>query len=349
MDRCSFFCRGWAWLFLLIPIALLLPLLFFKWGTIETAVATNATGALQEKEIRWAKVTTFYRGRDVLITGTAPSRKAIAQAKAIARQADGVRIVQVDPTDIAPPEPANLKVTLRGDKVELSGELKDQPEIDNMLAAAQQTFGRNNVTSKITVGDNVASLPSLAAIFGALATDGKLGTVTVSLNGNSLALSGKVLGDEIIKRLDIALADSPFKDALKNKLIVTEPVEANVCEDLVNELLAAAKINFESGKAAIKEESYALMESIVSTAQRCSDAKFEVAGHTDSVGDADFNKRLSERRASAVVGYLVDKGLSTDQFEAVGYGSTKPIASNATPQGRAANRRIEFTLNNETN
>ena len=77
---------------------------------------------------------------------------------------------------------------------------------------------------------------------------------------------------------------------------------------------------------------------------RCPAANVEIAGHTDAEGDAAANQALSEKRAQAVVDYLVKAGLPAERFTAVGYGSAQPVASNDTGDGRAQNRRIEFLV-----
>jgi len=70
----------------------------------------------------------------------------------------------------------------------------------------------------------------------------------------------------------------------------------------------------------------------------------EIAGHTDNVGGADFNKQLSQRRASAVAQYLQRRGVSESRIITAAGGEDHPIASNSSEQGRAANRRVEVTL-----
>jgi len=70
----------------------------------------------------------------------------------------------------------------------------------------------------------------------------------------------------------------------------------------------------------------------------------EVAGHTDSSGSAEYNQSLSERRAQAVAGYLASQGVKQQRLMTVGAGETRPVASNDTEQGRAANRRVELTI-----
>ena len=72
--------------------------------------------------------------------------------------------------------------------------------------------------------------------------------------------------------------------------------------------------------------------------------KVEVDGHTDNQGLASANLALSQQRAEAVVAYLASKGVSSTRLSAKGFGQTKPVADNATADGRQKNRRIEFTV-----
>jgi outer membrane protein OmpA-like peptidoglycan-associated protein len=72
--------------------------------------------------------------------------------------------------------------------------------------------------------------------------------------------------------------------------------------------------------------------------------KIEISGHTDNVGDAEYNQRLSVARAKAVVDYLISKGIDSSRLSYVGYGFSKPIAPNDTEEGRRLNRRSEFKI-----
>ncbi|WP_300271583.1 OmpA family protein [Halomonas sp.] len=74
------------------------------------------------------------------------------------------------------------------------------------------------------------------------------------------------------------------------------------------------------------------------------DTRVNIAGHTDSTGDAGYNQRLSERRAQAVGNYLMNAGVAGARLNMVGYGENQPVASNNTEAGRAQNRRVEITL-----
>ncbi|MEO0119623.1 MAG: OmpA family protein, partial [candidate division WOR-3 bacterium] len=104
-------------------------------------------------------------------------------------------------------------------------------------------------------------------------------------------------------------------------------------------------IYFEFNKATIKPESYPILDSAAQILKDNPKIKVEIQGHTDNVGSAEYNKKLSLRRAQAVVNYFVQKhGIDIKRLRAVGYGEEKPIADNATEEGRALNRRVEFVI-----
>ena len=106
-------------------------------------------------------------------------------------------------------------------------------------------------------------------------------------------------------------------------------------------------IEFETGKAVIKKQSFAILNQIAVTFIANPSYKVEVQGHTDNVGKPEMNKELSEKRAQAVRKYLVDAGVPATQLTAHGYGDEKPIADNKTKAGRAKNRRVEFNISFE--
>jgi len=100
-------------------------------------------------------------------------------------------------------------------------------------------------------------------------------------------------------------------------------------------------VNFWEGSDQFTSESYSAMDQIYESLAYYADLRVEIAGHTDNVGDEDANKSLSMKRARAVLNYLVSKGISKSRMTARGYGMERPVASNSTEDGRAANRRIE--------
>ena len=102
-------------------------------------------------------------------------------------------------------------------------------------------------------------------------------------------------------------------------------------------------VNFESGKATITPDSYISLMKVVDIMETFKEATFEIVGHTDNVGSKDKNMQLSADRAAAVKNFLVENGIDESRMVTSGMGDTKPVASNKTPEGRAQNRRIEFT------
>lgn len=101
-------------------------------------------------------------------------------------------------------------------------------------------------------------------------------------------------------------------------------------------------ITFDVGKSTIKPESMGTINEIFSIMQQHTELKFSVEGHTDNTGNSSMNQALSESRAKAVCDKLQQMGISPDRLTAKGHGMSKPIDTNATPEGRAKNRRVEF-------
>jgi outer membrane protein OmpA-like peptidoglycan-associated protein len=112
-----------------------------------------------------------------------------------------------------------------------------------------------------------------------------------------------------------------------------------------NQIVIHEKIQFDLDKATIKLESSSLLDEIVATFQKNTQIKkVEIDGHASSDGNAAFNQKLSDERAKAVMAYLVAHGVDKARVTAKGWGATKPIADNATEDGRENNRRVEFNI-----
>lgn len=104
----------------------------------------------------------------------------------------------------------------------------------------------------------------------------------------------------------------------------------------------ARGINFDYNKATLKPESMGEINKIIGILKDHPELKFEIGGHTDSEGDDAYNQKLSQQRSDTVKAKLVELGVDESRITSKGYGETKPISDNETPEGRANNRRVEL-------
>ncbi|MEW8680893.1 MAG: OmpA family protein [Candidatus Thiodiazotropha endolucinida] len=124
--------------------------------------------------------------------------------------------------------------------------------------------------------------------------------------------------------------------------------EANVYRQGHNVLLELRAFNFPSGGSEIQSENFALLDKIVTAVKSFPNPDVVVSGHTDSVGGADVNQQLSQRRAETVASFLEKVGgVARNHITAIGYGESRPVANNETERGRKSNRRIEVLIINE--
>jgi len=112
-----------------------------------------------------------------------------------------------------------------------------------------------------------------------------------------------------------------------------------------NRIELGQKIQFALDKSEILPASFGLMDELAKTIQENPQVqKVSIEGHASSEGDDKYNLLLSKARAEAVRQYLISKGVAAERMSSTGYGETKPIASNDTPDGREKNRRVEFHI-----
>lgn len=168
-----------------------------------------------------------------------------------------------------------------------------------------------------------------------------LNWVEATLDGQHLTLAGYVPDNAALQLSQQMAEETAGVGSIENnvKLVGT----AGSCQQGLNEALSREKIQFKPSSAAISDNSDFLLKMLAVVARNC-DTRILIIGHTDGVGDRENNQRLSERRAASVLDYLVSSGVSPDQLGAMGFGDTRPIYDNNTPEGREKNRRIEFVV-----
>ncbi|NMZ69976.1 Outer membrane protein OmpA [Pseudomonas peli] len=125
-------------------------------------------------------------------------------------------------------------------------------------------------------------------------------------------------------------------------VVVEEVVEEVVVAEPAEVVRVELDVKFDFDKAQVKPESYGDIKNLADFLTQYPQTTTVVEGHTDSVGSDAYNQTLSERRANAVRDVLVNQyGVGSDRVNAVGYGETRPVADNASADGRAVNRRVE--------
>ncbi len=119
---------------------------------------------------------------------------------------------------------------------------------------------------------------------------------------------------------------------------VTRPTENEIEVNLTNDIL------FDYNSYALRPESKSTLQNLADNFRRYPEEQIAVEGHTDAVGSPESNQRLSEQRADTVRNYLVDQGVTGQRITSIGYGETRPKATNDTPEGRQLNRRVEIRI-----
>jgi outer membrane protein OmpA-like peptidoglycan-associated protein len=121
-------------------------------------------------------------------------------------------------------------------------------------------------------------------------------------------------------------------------------IEAMLERLKTNQIVTLNNIFFDIDKYDLKPESDVELKTVLQLLTANPSMKIEISGHTDNIGEADYNAALSEFRARSVANYLVSKGVDTAMLVVKGYGFTKPVVDNATEANRALNRRVELKL-----
>ncbi len=110
------------------------------------------------------------------------------------------------------------------------------------------------------------------------------------------------------------------------------------------QLVMPGDVTFETNSASLNSNFFSVLDSVAVVLDEYKSTLVTVAGYTDSTGPADYNQKLSEKRATTVALYLHSRGVAQERLAAIGHGENNPAASNSTAEGRARNRRVEITL-----
>ncbi len=280
-----------------------------------------------------------FSGTEVLIAGIVDSAPARANLVDAVTAAVGDTATVEYQLLVVVVDPPTLGAVFDQGTLTLRGLLPDESLVDDIAAAAEASFGAANVDDRLTAGDSVGSPPYLESIPGIFADLAQLDAWTITLQDDVITIWGRGSA-EAVSTADAALAGLVAEDL---EVIVDLEDNNSSIASFLTELLSGSS-NFETGSAVLSAEAKDLLDVAIDVLLDNPNAELVVEGHTDNVGDAQFNLALSEARAQAVVDYLVAGGVSADRLSAIGFGESDPIANNSTEEGRAQNRRIEFVI-----
>jgi outer membrane protein OmpA-like peptidoglycan-associated protein len=296
----------------------LIPIAILSWiavrveaDRIEHDLEQRAGHALRAAGHDWAAV--VFSGRDGVLVGTAPSEAAAPEALALVRGVWGVRTVagrfrlETEAGGKFKPALPPIASTIVPLEPADAG-LSDADAV--VLAASATTVELAEASPDAVHAWEQEAVPETAAAADAEKTQEASDPTRVET---------------------AALAGEP-----------EEPAEA--CAAAARALNEAEPVRFARGEAKLDGPSRGVLERFAMLAGRCPGVGLRVIGHTDARGKARRNLLLSQRRARAVVGYLVDKGIDARRLEAVGYGEARPVVPNDTARNRARNRRIELEV-----
>lgn len=273
----------------------------------------------------------------------------------------------------------NFTLTGGTDSVTVAATVADKDAQEELIDAVKEEVGEAKVIDKVKVSKDADAVNAKA--IASLATEvAALKGVSATADSSSIVLEGTVksetIKDDIAAKAKAAAGDREVDNQLKvedgDETATSTPsatesatedstdkdddaakdtATESECEDInksVAASLKAKKILFVTGSAKVDQKSYASLKSIATKLKPCvtgdnaSEHSLEVKGHTDNTGSAAANKRLSARRAASVAAILVKYGIPKSEVKSAGFGQTSPIASNNTPTGRKANRRVEI-------
>lgn len=324
---------------LLVLGLLLLVAVPFYADQIPGKIGAQVRDVLQRSGLTWVAVK--MEGRDVELSGRAPTPSAYQQAVQVVEAVPGVRHVsnKMVPRVV---NPYTLNIGWENDRLTVEGFVPDEASHQKIKTLVASLYGSDAAVAKLELaqGNPEGWTALLETLFTHIR---KMEHAQIELSGQQLFLSGRTRSSLIREQSLKALKEFEGKGYNASLHLVATDSAFRVCQQKFNELLKTP-IVFASGKARIEERSFPLLKRLAETATLCPNARIRIVGHTDNMGDGEANQSLSVQRAQAVIGHLFLEGVETERLQAVGFGAKRPVADNATEEGRAKNRRIEFVV-----
>jgi outer membrane protein OmpA-like peptidoglycan-associated protein len=237
------------------------------------------------------------------------------------------------------------------------GQKGDNEKNDLFTRQGMSYYGKVGVGKMDNEGNNVDfhRVNDIHLFFGVGAEYGYKNGIALRLEADLYDEDAQLFSINLIKRFKkrsrrvasiapVVVAEPAFEPVEEEVIALAAPVAAMDCQANIDTVLSSGSIHFKTNLADLAPQSHTLLDELAAASMQCAGTQIEIGGHTDSIGRATYNMNLSQQRAEAVLRYLQTAGVSADRLSAVGYGETQPVANNKTRNGRAKNRRIEFTV-----
>ncbi len=249
------------------------------------------------------------------------------------------------PTEVVAVKPRlhNFEATKTTDGIVLTGEVSTNAIHQQFENQARQRF--TQVDNQLTISGELGAQSDTQAQARALSVLASLQRGNARWQQGVFSASGMVESE--LKATAEGAFNSPGSDLNLGDLTLTVLRAVNECNQATKDALNSATVKFATGSAAIDAASKPLLQTLADITVTCPGV-LTIEGHTDSVGNEAANQTLSQSRADAVRSALIGLGVDQQRLTAVGLGESQPVASNETPDGRAANRRIVMVFAEET-
>ncbi|MEU4607138.1 OmpA family protein [Kribbella sp. NPDC023972] len=346
----------WLLAALAVPVLLTAVLIPAKAGTTEDDLRDRSLAALQARGINRAEVDVD--GRDATVA--VPDGVDPGLVEDVVGGVEGVRAVRVEngpptppPTEAPAEEPAvaPFEVGRTSNSIRVQAAVKDKTVKDAIAAQVDKVLGEDReFDDRITIdpATGLADATTVSALIHALAIG--TGDASVRYDGTTITLTGKVPDQATKATVARAAAKAVPGAVIADQLRTPAPPRSERSEacrtfqSRLSEFSRQHSIIFLSGTSIVNDETKPSVVKAAALLKSCPSTRVEVAGHTDDLGSAASSLPLSERRAAAVKATLVRLGVAEGRLLAHGYGEAFPVASNSTPDGRIANRRVELRV-----
>lgn len=243
--------------------------------------------------------------------------------------------------------PYRFGVERNGGKIAISGYVSDRLRHQAVLASVQRSFGGYGVEDHTEFASDVPQGFWEAADSGLRALS-RMSGGEFTLADTSLDLNGAVHFEAAKSRIEDVLWERlPDEFSAASNVTVRQtslPLSAMDCGSKLTEVLSKSRLEFLEGGDNLAGYSHGPLDLIAATLTRCPETVIEIGVHSDSDGSKSANRRRTLARAETILELLVEAEVPRERLTAVGYGESTPLASNSTSEGKAANRRIEFSM-----